>query len=270
MKKTIKKEVFLILVCFILLLIVNYNYLDSKLEEVFSHSQKKQVVIERVIDGDTVTYKTNNSEEKHVRLLGINTPEIGENYYSEAKEFLKKRILNKSVELVYEGEDTDRYGRELAFVFIKNKNINLEIVEKGLGNYYFPSGKNKNYRDFVDAWKDCLKKETNLCEFSEKECSECIKVKDFDKWEQEIVFYNSCDFECDLTNWSVKDEGRKKYLFPDFILNSKEGVVLKVEDGQNTDNTLYWRGEDYVLTASGDTIFLRDEKGKLILWKIIE
>ena len=46
-------------------------------------------IVTRVIDGDTI--EINNSYK--IRLSGINTPEIGECYYQEAKEFLSKLTL---------------------------------------------------------------------------------------------------------------------------------------------------------------------------------
>jgi len=33
---------------------------------------------------------------------------------------------------------------------------------------------------------------------------------------------------------------------------------------------LFWKNEDYVWAKTGDTLFLRDGKGKLVLWEVIE
>ena len=78
-----------------------------------------------------------NSGE-HVRLLGINTPERGELYYSEAKEFLEREVLGKVVYLERNGKD--KYYRDLGYLFsITGENINSKIVEEGYANYYFPS-----------------------------------------------------------------------------------------------------------------------------------
>jgi len=74
-----------------------------------------------------------------------------------------------------------------------------------------------------------------------------------------------CGFDCELTNWEIKDEGRKKFIFPELILKNLEDIELIVGEGIK-ENTLYW-DLDYVWTNSGDTLFLRDEKDKLILWK---
>ena len=89
------------------------------------------------------------SENKtSVRLLGINTPEKGEIYYGEAKEFLEYQVLNKTIRLENGKDKTDLYGRKLSYIFLGTKNINLELVKEGLANFYFPSGKDINYNDF--------------------------------------------------------------------------------------------------------------------------
>lgn len=264
-----KKEFLILVLCIFLLIILNYSFLDSKLRGFLENTDSQIIEVERIIDGDTITYIRERNETS-VRLLGINTPEKGERLYKEAKEFLEEKISNKSVKLVYGNEKTDRYGRELAYIFYKGENINKEIVEEGYGNYYFPSGRSRYYGDFVKAWEGCLEKEKNLCELSNFRCSDCIELERIDKFEQEVVFHNSCKYNCDLTNWSIKDEGRKKFVFPDFALNSDSEVSIKVGEGNNTKDTLYWKGESYVWTSSGDTLFLRDYDEGLILWKIID
>lgn len=264
-----KKEWVVLIICVVLLIVINYGYLDSNLENFLVSSESKTVRVRRIIDGDTLTYNTENRSEISVRLLGINSPEKGEKFYSEARDFLKEKVLNKSVKLVYRDEKTDRYGRDLAYIFYQGENINKELVEEGYANYYFPSGRDRYYGDFVKAWENCLDRERNFCGSSDVKCSDCIELKRIDKYEQEVVFSNLCSFSCDLTKWSIKDEGRKKFVFPGFILDSGNEVAIKVGEENNTEDTLYWKGESYVWTSSGDTLFLRDSSGGLVLWKII-
>ena len=258
MKK--KNQIILLVFLILLLLTINYPFLDRAVESFLSDSNIAKV--DRVIDGDTV--EINGSS---VRLLGMNTPERGELYYSEAKEFLEELVLNKTVRLESGKEKYDRYDRILAYIFLNGKNINLRLVEEDFANFYFPSGKDSHYDEFIEAWDICIENNKNLCERSSNVCVECIELKNLNVKGQEIIFYNSCDFSCDLTNWNIKDEGRKNFIFPEFILNSNSEVKIIVDEGINNKENLYWEKEDYVLTATGDTIFLRDSDGKLVLWK---
>lgn len=256
--KKIKLLIFLIL----LLIGVNYNFIDNFLKKTFIETETG--VVERVIDGDTIVLYENDS---HVRMLGINTPEKGEEYSAEAKQFLEMVILNKTIELKFGKQKYDLYKRKLAYVFLNEKDINLELVYEGYANFYFPSGKDSYYEDFARAWGHCLENGKYLCEKSKDECSSCVILKNLDYKTQEAVFSNICGFDCNLTNWKIKDEGRKNFIFPNFILSSNKEIKIIAGNKTNNANELFWKGEEYVWTKTGDTLFLRDDKGKLVLWK---
>jgi micrococcal nuclease len=258
-----KREIFLLAFLVLLLIAVNYRFLDSKVTEFLEESDI--AVVERVIDGDTIVVENNT----HIRLLGINTPEKGEKYYSEAKSFLEMIILNKTVKLKYGSEKQDKYGRTLAYVLVDEKNVNKEMVDEGYANFYFPSGKDSYYNSFAKAWGHCLENNKYLCEKSQTECSRCVELKELNVKEQRIVLYNNCSFSCSLNGWTIKDEGRKKFVFPDFKLESRREISVIVGNWTDDADSLYWKGEEYVWTQTGDTMFLRDEEGKLVVWKSV-
>ena len=238
MKRKNAKKLLIFLI--ILLIVINYNFIDSFLESIFN--PREPVIINRVIDGDTV-----EANDISIRLLGINTPERGEIYYEEAKEFLESIILNKTVYLEYGKEKYDKYDRILGYLFLEDESINIKLIENGFANYYFPSGKDKYYPEFKIAWENCNK---NLCEGSTHKCPECIKLQELDYKNEIVILKNVCSFECDLNNWQIKDEGRKK-LELDFTLSENQEKIIEFED---------------VWTDTGDTLFLKDSDSKLVLW----
>jgi len=162
--------------------------------------------------------------------------------------------LNKNVEIYFGKERFDKYKRKLGYIFIGGKNVNLKSVENGYSNYYFPSGKDKYYKNFVDAWKKCLENEKNLCEKSDEKC---IILEEWNIENQKVVLKNICSKKVDLTGWSIKDEGRKNYIFENKILEKEEKIVLTPEN---------WE-EDYVWTKSGDSLILRDSSYRIILFE---
>jgi micrococcal nuclease len=92
-----------------------------------------------VVDGDTIDITTNNIT-KRVRLIGINTPETKhptkktECYGKEASEYMVKLLpKGTKVNLVYDKETTDKYGRVLAYIYVRSNNmfVNLNLVSKG-------------------------------------------------------------------------------------------------------------------------------------------
>ncbi|VVB82642.1 Staphylococcal nuclease homologue [uncultured archaeon] len=255
-----KREVILLIFLIILLFAINYNFIDNSLKSFLDESQ--QVYVERIIDGDTIVVSNNT----HVRLLGINTPEKGEFYHDEAINFLSELILNKTVILEYGKDKTDLYGRTLAYILLDGKNINIEQVRNGFANFYIYD-QDKYTKVLENAWNECIANGTNLCEKSQDKCADCIQLKGLDVKSQISIFYNKCSFNCDLINWDIKDEGRKHFTFPHFFLEGEKEVKVIVGNGTNNKQELFWGNETYVWTATGDSLFLRDGKGKLVLWE---
>ena len=91
--------------------------------------------VNKVIDGDTLIL----AEGQHVRLLGINAPEVarkskrGESGGQFASAWLKRRVENEQVYLRFDTQKRDKYRRNLAHIFMMDgRHINHELVQKGL------------------------------------------------------------------------------------------------------------------------------------------
>lgn len=230
-----KKQIFILIILVVVLIFINYDFLDRQLENFLDESE--YVHVTRIIDGDTIEIDNNES----IRLLGINTPERKEKYYEEAKEFLENLILNKTIKLEFTNDRYDKYGRVLAYIFLENENINVKIVESGFANYYFYSGRDKYSDDLEEAWNECIDNNRNLCEKSDNICSPCIEVNT-------NYITNTCSSLCDISGWEIKGEGREKFIFNQTISpNEMAGFELDTTD-------------------SGGTLFLRDDDGKLVEW----
>ncbi len=253
-----KREIILLIFLIILFLTINYNFLDGQLQKFLE--DKETGFVERIVDGDTAIINGDST-----RFLGINTPEKGEKYYQEAKDFLGSLILNKTIVLEYGIEKTDLYGRKLAFIFFNGENVNIEQIRNGFANVYILNDK-KYENELREAWDECVASEKNLCEKSKNKCAYCIELKELNIDDQEITFYNKCSFDCSLNNWTIKDEGRKKFTFGNFVLETDKEARIIVGNGTDSADILYWE-EEYVWTATGDTLFLRDNEGKLVVWK---
>lgn len=112
----------------------SYNYAD--------------ILVKRAVDGDTLELE----DGARVRLIGIDTPEMHESrkLYRDAQrakedtttiqklgrqayEFTKKLVEGKRVSLEFDVERLDRYGRLLAYVYLKDDGtfVNAEILRQG-------------------------------------------------------------------------------------------------------------------------------------------
>ncbi len=96
----------------------------------------REVKVIRVGDGDTieVTPLTNPDRKEKVRLLGLNAPGKGEKLYTEAQKALAAMVADKTVTLEFEVDDVparDESNRVLAYVFVDDANVCVEMVRQG-------------------------------------------------------------------------------------------------------------------------------------------
>lgn len=136
------------LITIILLLFSCSSNTDKPKNESSQHtkieSPSDSIYVTQVLDGDTFILSNN----KTVRIVMIDTPEINEPLYKEASDCLSNLILNRTVELILIGSGKDRYNRILAEVMLDTTNIGRRILYNGLAvMYVYPNNKYliKNY-----------------------------------------------------------------------------------------------------------------------------
>ncbi len=107
----------------------------EKPETTTEHSasvQGERVRIERVLNADTLILQGGVK----LQLNGINAPEDGERYGSEATAYVRSRVASVGgvATLVSDGDPYDRYGRKLAFVYLGSETISLneDLARQGL------------------------------------------------------------------------------------------------------------------------------------------
>ena len=93
--------------------------------------------VTRVVDGDTIEVLLDGVTEK-VRLIGIDTPESvhpdnSKNvpYGKIATAFTKEKLDGKDVELEFDVEERDQYGRLLAYVYLDGVMFNKTLLDEG-------------------------------------------------------------------------------------------------------------------------------------------
>jgi micrococcal nuclease len=92
----------------------------------------EQALVASVIDGDTVELV----DGRHVRYLGIDTPEVGEYYAEEATARNRDLVEGKTIELQRGSRERDEYGRLLRYVYVGGTFVNGELVAEGYATAY--------------------------------------------------------------------------------------------------------------------------------------
>jgi len=90
----------------------------------------EQGEVVEVIDGDTIEVRI-DGRTVPVRYIGIDTPERDEPCYDEAAAANAAYVAGRTVRLVRDTSDTDRYDRLLRYVYVDDLLINAELVAGG-------------------------------------------------------------------------------------------------------------------------------------------
>jgi micrococcal nuclease len=122
-------------------------------------TERHDVTVVEVVDGDTIVVEYPNGTRETVRLLGVDTPEVhAENDPSEfegvpdaesgreclrdwghrSSEFARTELAGETVTLVVDPEADRRggYGRLLAYVEYDDGRFNYELVDQGYARLY--------------------------------------------------------------------------------------------------------------------------------------
>lgn len=136
------------------------------------------VTLSKCVDGDTAWFYLDEKEIK-TRFLAIDTPESTnkiEAYGKEASNFTCDKLTNaKKIEIEYDenSDKTDKYNRDLVWVFVDNELLQNLIIKEGLGEVAYL------YGDY---------KYTNLLQKSQLEAQE-KKINIWSTTDYSIQFY---------------------------------------------------------------------------------
>lgn len=90
----------------------------------------------RAIDGDTIEVRLDGRSED-VRYIGVDTPETVKPgtpvqcFGERASRFDRRLVTHRRVRLVFGVERRDVYGRLLAYVYLRGRLVNAELVRRG-------------------------------------------------------------------------------------------------------------------------------------------
>lgn len=228
--------------------------------------------VKEVTDGDTLTLQNGDK----VRLIGMNAPEINQPNYAEAKQKLESLTLGKSVRLDYDVQKTDQYGRTLAYIYVGDMFVNLELIKSGFAVVETIQPDSLHSDLFVkaeaDARKNCFGMWEGLCH---PDASACIQLASIhqsstsanlnDEW---VMIQNTCSVSQNLSGYLVKDSSASNsYTFKNVQVASKKSIKLHSGCNADSNSDFYWQcpaRQFPVWNNAGDSAYLYDGTGKLV------
>lgn len=245
----------------------------SATDKVSPHSV--QVRIEKVIDGDTVVTAT----AQKIRYIGINAPEVGQPFASDAATFNKQLVEGKQATLVFDVEQKDQYGRVLGYLFVGKTFVNGEMVKNGWAISDNISPNTTHLKDLLQdeqlAKNQCKGIWQSYCALGKQSCIDITSIhydakgiddqNENDEW---IEFKNTCQQSVSLKNWLLKDSSSSNsYIFNNLNLSAQTSIKLHSGCGTDTSSDIYWQcpqKQHAVWNNSGDTAMLFDSHGELL------
>ncbi len=226
------------------------------------------VTIFRVIDGDTCRLE----DGRRVRYLGINAPEEGDPHAKEATLANRRLVGGKTVRLEFGRSRQDKYGRLLAYVFVDDTFVNETLLRQGLVHLRHPVAERYRARlqraqdetraAGVGIWAPAATGHSIALAFVHADAKGDDRRNLNDEF---IVVENQSQHSIDLNGWTVSDAANHRYLFSNFTLAPQAKVTLRTGLGVPTERELFWGSRRPIWNNKGDTVFIRDSQGYLVL-----
>ena len=118
------------------------------------------VEVDYVVDGDTIRLGSG----AYVRLIGIDTPEVGECGYLAAKNVLD-RMVGSSVGLPNPSsvDDKDGYGRLLRYVRAGGRDTGLVLIRRGLAKARYDSLDGYDWHPLQERYRAADANNSDVC-----------------------------------------------------------------------------------------------------------
>jgi endonuclease YncB( thermonuclease family) len=125
-------------------------------------STRSRTVVTRVVDGDTVEIASG----KHVRLIGVDTPERGTCGYDAATGAMQQMVESRTVVLVNPDsvQDLDTYGRLLRFVDVGGRDAGFAQISSGRGKARYDSRDGYDPHPREDRYHRADRQHAGACE----------------------------------------------------------------------------------------------------------
>lgn len=135
------------------------------------------------VDGDTAVFKINGTDTKF-RFLAIDTPETVhptkgvEAYGKNASEYTCNKIKNAStIEIEYEDNETDKYGRSLGWIWVDGSLLQSELVETGYAEVAYIYGTYKYTKTLCEVQKEAIENGNGIWQDGNRQEGYCSTLR---------------------------------------------------------------------------------------------
>ena len=228
--------------------------------------------VQRVVDGDTIVL----ADGRHVRYIGINTPEHSEPFWGEAKDYNVRMVGGQEVFLEFGQVEEDTYGRTLAYVSVGGEMVNAQLLQAGWA-HLFVIEPIRYYHSFRTYQEEARAKRLGI--WGHNGFPGPLKITTLhadaqgdDRRNLNGEYVRICNIspqEVNLRGFSLSDNEGHRYVFSRSFLRPGYTVLLFTGGGRDIVEgedqlRLYWGSRYPIWNNKGDMASLRDPQGELI------
>ena len=225
------------------------------------------------VDGDTFHVRMacpppGPEAAERVRLMGIDTPELGEPGADQAARYVENRTGDVAVYLAFDFRRRDRFDRLLAFVYLADGTLlNAGLLECGLAEPY--RGERNHFSDHFEGLAGGPR--PAHCPEAERPApppgtpgTVVIETIVNDGRAEHLLLRNASREAVDVSGWRIGDDDGTRLTIP-ATTPLAPGATLALCSGRdgcvgNVQRSLTLT-EDNIWGNSGDAAFLRDARG---------
>lgn len=214
------------------------------------------------------------------------------NWGNSATVYAKDRLAGTEIYIETDPEADRRgsFGRLLVYAYQSRdsaKSFNLRLIEKGYARLYESQFQKRT--QFADAESIAHMDSVGVWSYQQPETTTTKTTTTEDRGgsgdlaianihadapgndhqnlnEEYITFENTGDGPLDMTGWTLADEVDHTYRFPSgFTIEPGDTVTVYTGSGTNSDSELYWGSNSAIWNNGGDTIYVRNDNGVLII-----
>ena len=181
--------------------------------------QMTQATVTRHVDGDTFDVAITDPPPgmrtaETIRLLGIDTPELGEPLGAEAQDFTARRAGAGPVYLALDFRRRDRFDRLLAFVYLRDGTLlNAELLRTGLAAVYRADDLMYFFAQFEDLERDARQEGIGLWE-GRTAGVVIVIIRNAGRAEH-VELRNDGAAPVDISGWRIADDDGDMVSIPD-------------------------------------------------------
>lgn len=243
--------------------------LHNFLEALANPPDDETALVTSVTDGDTIRVDY-QGENVPVRLIGIDAPEAGEPFSTEATGALTTLVGGKTVKLEFDVESRDMYGRLLAYVWVGGEMANAAMLRQGMATLYTVPPDVKYTAELQAAQDEAQDNHRGIWGSSTQSPLEIVTShpdaagNDNDNLNDEWIQFRAV-VSGTLAGYAIEDATGHHYDFPDRVFTSGQVFKLHTGSGSNTQTDLYWGNGSAIWNNDGDTVKVLDSEGHVLL-----